>query len=192
MLWAACVEGLFRERLDARRFRVRIFGPMRRYADPLELDPAFGPLRVRKPVDQTKPTACVCERFRVREDPQAATPRRNTGPHSHARVASYRCMMRELERDGSVGVFASVEKLRHPEVHQLPARLGDLGVDHVMNQRMMEGVHLCRGRGASQERTSFELGEGVHQGVKVERHQLAEPSDVERGTQHGAPTKHVP
>ena len=75
--------------------------------------------------------------------------------------------MSELQRDGAIWIVPVFKQSGDPKMHELTARLGDLGVRDLVNQRMMERVHArCCSR-AFQKRMTLELCKRAHERIQI-------------------------
>jgi hypothetical protein len=192
--WAsptAPFERLIGERFDSPCRRFRVFRALRFQADLLELNAKPYPRGVRELLDQTEASARVRVRFGVGEDLQAPVSGIHTGPCRHGCVTANGCMMRELEGNRSVWVWAPIEKSRNAKVHQLSTGLGDFRVHDLVHEGVVEGVHAGRRPSSLKQRMALELAQCVHERIETERHQFGEASDVERRPEDCAPSEHI-
>ncbi len=130
--------------------------------------------------------------LRVRELAQEQPP----GPDARARregaLPGEGGVVGELRGDGLRGLRPP-EALGHPQVHEPPARLRELGVDGPADH--LVGELVGPGRGAlhgAQESVALEELERGEEAVEVEGHQLPEAPDVEAVPEDRGPAQDVP
>ena len=140
MFRTTVVKRALRKCLDLAGRLVRGVGSPCRKAYVSELDHPLNLFRLYQLFGVGHSAARECRRLSVCKQAQAMTAGRHTGPRGHARVSSKRGVMCYIQGNRLIGPPEVIQYLSYSPMHELPSRLGELGIDGLANQLMRKGI----------------------------------------------------